>query len=126
MGQIKQLKTFGYWVYKMCCEGKPLDLNALDVAALDGGADEVALTTPSKADMKLFYPPPFDAKKYVAWSRSFASYLDSCIGKSDMPLSYVICPETANPDAATDEYQQVLWSVPHEGFAYKEDNCLVY
>jgi hypothetical protein len=105
MGQIKRTKTFAYWVRKMHHEGKPVDLDAMDAAALDTVADEVALTTPSKADEKLFYPPPFDAKKYVAWSRSFANYLDSRIGKSDVPLSYVIRPADANPDDAVDEYQ---------------------
>jgi hypothetical protein len=126
MGQIKRLKTFAYWVRKMRREGKPLDIDALDAAALDGVADEVALTMTSKADEKLFYPPPFDAKKYVAWARSFANYLDSRIGKSDVPLSYVIRPADTNPDDAVDEYQRVIWSAPHEGFAYKEDNRLVY
>jgi hypothetical protein len=48
------------------------------------------------------------------------------IGKSDVPLSYVIHPENANPDDDADEYQRVLWSAPHEGFAYEEDNHLVY
>jgi hypothetical protein len=105
MGQIKRLKTFAYWVRKMRREGKPVDLDMMDAAALDTIADKVALTTPSKADEKLFYPPLFDPKKYVAWSRSFANYLDSRIGKSDVPLSYVVHPEDANPDEAVDEYQ---------------------
>jgi hypothetical protein len=126
MGQIKQLKTLAYWICKMHREGQEVDIDNLDAAQLDLVADKVALTTPTKPDEKLFYPPAFDLTKYISWSRSFTNYLDSHIGKANMSLSYVICPVDADPDLAVDEYQRVLWSTPHHGPAFKDDNRQVY
>lgn len=81
---------------------------------------------PPKKEEKLFYPEKFEAKQYKAWSRSLVNYLDSIIGKSGVPLTYVIRAEDVTPDDAVDEYQRTLWSTPHAGFAFREDNRQVY
>jgi hypothetical protein len=126
MGQIKRLKTLAFWIRKMRREGQDYDIDNLDEAQLDTVADEVALTTTTKPDEKLFYPSTFDSTKYVSWSRSFANYLDSRIGKANVSLSYVIRPVDADPEQAVDEYQRVLWTTPHHGPAYEDDNRQVY
>jgi hypothetical protein len=126
MGQIKRLKTLAYWIRKMRREGQAIDIDNLDEAQLDSVADEVALTTPTKPDEKLFYPLAFDSTKYVSWSRSFANYLDSRIGKANVSLSYIIRPVDADPEQAVDEYQRVLWMTPHHGPAFEDDNRQVY
>jgi hypothetical protein len=38
----------------------------------------------------------------------------------------VIRPEDVNPDEAETEYERVIWSAPHEGIAFEEDNREVY
>jgi hypothetical protein len=53
-----------------------------------------------RQDAKLYYPPPFDYKKYIQWERSLENYLDSRHGRSKIPLSYVICPNDVNTDAS--------------------------
>jgi hypothetical protein len=79
-----------------------------------------------RKDAKFYYPPPFDYKKYIQWERSLENYLDSCHGHLKIPLSYVICPDDVNPDEAETEYERVIWSAPHEGIAFEEDNREVY
>jgi hypothetical protein len=48
--------------------------------------------------------------------------LVSVLGKSKVPLTYVIQPEGVLVDDAVDEYQRTIWSAPHTGY----DNRLVY
>jgi hypothetical protein len=38
----------------------------------------------------------------------------------------VIRPEDVNPEEAETEYERVIWSAPHEGIAFEEDNREVY
>jgi hypothetical protein len=79
-----------------------------------------------RQDAKLYYPPAFDYKKYIQWERSLENYLDSRRGRSKIPLSYVIRPDDVNPEEAETEYERVIWSAPHEGIAFEEDNREVY
>jgi hypothetical protein len=88
---------------------------------------EMALVTQeAKRDDKLFYPMKFNPKKYISWARSFENYPDSLKGKSKVPLTYIIRPNNVHPDEAETEYQRMVWSAPHNGFAYEEDNREVY
>jgi len=52
--------------------------------------------------------------------------LDSRTGKSGVPLSYVICPITADPAGAQDENTRVLWAASLQTTKYCEDNREVY
>jgi hypothetical protein len=79
-----------------------------------------------KKDEKMFYPEKLNPKKFISWMRSFENYLDSVLGKSKVPLTYVIQPEGVIVDDAVDEYQRTIWSALHTGYAFEEDNRLVY
>jgi hypothetical protein len=83
-------------------------------------------TDEPKKDEKMFYPEKFNPKKYISWMQSFENYLDSVLGESRVPLTYVIQPEEVIVDDAVDEYQRTIWSAPHTGYAFEEDNRLVY
>jgi hypothetical protein len=58
--------------------------------------------------------------------RSLENYLDSRHGRLEIPLSYVIRTDNVNPDEAETEYERAIWSAPHEGIAFEEDNHEVY
>jgi hypothetical protein len=107
-------------------EGREIDALALNPDLLNQLMEEMSMDIPPKKDEKLFYPEKFEAKRYKAWSRSLVNYLDSIIGKSGVPLTYVIRAEGVTPDDAIDEYQRTLWSTPHAGFAFRDDNRQVY
>jgi hypothetical protein len=77
-------------------------------------------------DDKLFHPGKFEPRKYITWAQRFENYLNSLRGKSGLTLSYVILPEDVNPDEAEDNYQRALWTAPHHGPAYRDDNRQVY
>jgi hypothetical protein len=127
MAHIKRLKTIMYWVQKLRRQGHAPDINMIvDAGALDDLTLEMDAAKPTKADEKLFYPQAFEAKKYIMWNRSLANYLDSQIGKANVPLSYITRPDDVNPEEAIDEYQRLIWSAPHQGFAFNEDNRQVY
>jgi hypothetical protein len=126
LGHIKRLKAVSYWVKKARREGRDLDALELNPDLLDELMEEMSHQVTTKKDEKLFYPEKFEAKRYKAWSRSLYNYLDSIIGKAGVALTYVIRPEDVDPDDAVDEYQRVLYSVPHVGFAFRDDNRHVY
>jgi hypothetical protein len=77
-------------------------------------------------DDKLFQPGEFEPRRYVSWARSFENYLDLLCGKSGVPLSYVIHPVDVVVANAADDYQRTLWSAPHNGPAYRDNNRQVY
>jgi hypothetical protein len=128
--RILKLKAVAFWVRKQRREGvAPDDMNVhdLDADVVATMIREMSLsTTDTKRDEKLFYPSKFNPKKYISWARSFENYLDSLKGKSKVPLSYIIRSEALDPEDAEDDYQRLILSAPHEGYAYEEDNREVY
>lgn len=128
--RILKLKAVAYWVRKKRREGVEADdmnVHDLDDDTISGMIRELSLaTTDAKRDDKLFYPSKFNPKKYISWARSFENYLDALKGKSKVPLSYIIRAEDVDPDDAEDEYQKLIWSAPHDGYAFEEDNREVY
>jgi hypothetical protein len=91
IARIKKMKTVAFWVCKQPrCEGIPLDINSLTPAVIAEAITEKTLEpSGSKKDEKLFEPEKFDPKRYKQWSRSMENYLDSILGQSGVPLSYV-------------------------------------
>jgi hypothetical protein len=126
LGHIKRLKAVSYCVKKARREGRMLDALELTPELLDELMEEMSHEVTTKKDEKLFYPEKFKAKRYKALSRSLYNYLDSITGKAGVALTYVIRPEGADLEDAVDEYQRVLYSVPHAGFAFRDDNRQVY
>jgi hypothetical protein len=127
IGRLQKMKAVAFWVRKCQREGTPIDVADLDDALIARMRKEKSMTEKEeKLDAKLYYPPPFDPMKYVQWERSFENYLDSRRGRSKIPLSYVIRPADADPEEAETEYERVIWSAPHEGLAFGEDNREVY
>ena len=80
----------------------------------------------SERDENLFEPEKFNPKRYKQWLRSMENYLDSIHGQSGVPLSYVTRGEDVDPNAAETDYQRVIWTAPHDGMAYSNDNRQVY
>jgi hypothetical protein len=115
------LKAVAFWVRKQQRKGVGLDINNLTAAVIADMIKEKTLAPSAKKDEKLFEVDKFEPKQYKQWLRSMAHYLDSMMGQSEVPLSYVTCP--ADVDR---EYQRVIWSAPHVAMAYEMDNCQVY
>jgi hypothetical protein len=119
IGRLQKLKAVAFWVRKCQREGMPINVQRM-------GKEKLLAEKEERQDAKLYYPPPFDYKKYIQWERSLENYLDSRRGRSKIPLSYVIRPDDVNPEEAETEYERVLWSAPHEGIAFEEDNREAY
>jgi hypothetical protein len=127
MTRIKKLKAVAFWARKQQREGVVIDINNLNAAVINDTIKEMTLAPASaKKDEKLFEPDKFEPKRYKQWSRSMANYLDSMMGQSGVPLSYVTRAADADPAEAESEYQRVIWSAPHVGLAYETDNRQVY
>jgi hypothetical protein len=127
IGRVQKLKAVAFWVRKCQREGTLIavaDLNPDLIQRM--GKEKLLAEKEERQDAKLYYPPPFDYKKYIQWERSLENYLDSRRGRLKIPLSYVIRPDDVNPDEAETEYERVIWSAPHEGIAFEEDNREVY
>jgi hypothetical protein len=127
IGRLQKMKAVAFWVRKCQREGTPINVVDLDDTLIARMRKEKSMTEKEeKLDAKLYYPPPFDPMKYVQWECSFENYLDSQRGHSKIPLSYMIRPADADPEEAETEYERVIWSAPHEGLAFEEDNREVY
>jgi hypothetical protein len=127
IARIKKMKAVAFWVRKQRREGIPLDINNLTPAVIADAITEKTLApSGSKKDEKLFEPEKFDPKRYKQWSRSMENYLDSIHGQSGVPLSYVTRGEDVDPNEAETDYQRVIWSAPHDGMAFNNDNRQVY
>jgi hypothetical protein len=125
--RLVKMKAIAYWVRKQRREGLAATIDRLNNAVLAGTIREMTISTEeAKKDEKMFYPEKFNPKKYISWMQSFENYLDSVQGKSKVPLTYIIRPEGVNPADAVDQYQRAIWSAPHVGYAFQEDNRLVY
>ena len=127
IARIKKMKAVAFWVRKQRREGIPVDVTNLTAAVIAHTIMEKTLSpSGSKKDEKMFEPEKFEPKRYKQWSRSMENYLDSILGQSGVPLSYVTRAEDVNPDDAETEYQRVIWSAPHDGMAFQNDNRQVY
>jgi hypothetical protein len=125
--RIIKMKAIAFWVRKQRREGVEATVDQLNEVVIHTAMREMTISTDEpKKDEKMFYPEKFNPKKYISWMRSFENYLDSVLGKSRVPLTYVIRPEEVVVDDAVDEYQRTIWSAPHTGYAFEEDNRLVY
>ena len=127
IARIKKLKAVAFWVRKQRREGVPVDVANLTAAVIADAITEKTLTpSGSKKDEKLFEPEKFEPKRYKQWSRSMENYLDSILGQSGVPLSYVTRDEDVDPNEAETDYKRVIWSAPHDGMAFENDNRQVY
>jgi hypothetical protein len=125
--RLNKMKSIAFWVRKQRREGIEATVDQLNEAVIRAAMREMTITTEEpKKDEKMFYPEKFNPKKYISWMRSFENYLDSVLGKSRVPLTYIIRPDDVVVDNAVDEYQRTIWSAPHTGYAFEEDNCTVY
>jgi hypothetical protein len=104
-----------------------VDIDNLPAAVIAEVITEKTLApSGSKKDEKLFELEKFEPKRYKQWSRSMENYLDSILGQSGVPLSFVTHDEDVDPNALETDYQRVIWPAPHDGMAYYNDNRQVY
>jgi hypothetical protein len=127
--RILYVKAVAYWVRKQRREGIAVSIDDLNPDVLltmvrEMNLDRLDLET--EVDDRLLQPGKFDPRRYVQWERSFANYLDSIRGRSGVPLSYIIRPENVVVANAAYDYERALWSAPHNGPAYRDDNRQVY
>ena len=115
LARTKKLKAVKFWVNKKLREDAPCDLMELDDAMIAQLICEMSLVKDGKeSDSKLYCPDAFNASDYKNWIKKVTNYLDSRKGKAGVPLSYVIRPTDADPDAAPDEYTRTLWAALFE------------
>jgi hypothetical protein len=77
------LKAVAFWVRKCQREGTPIAVADLNPDLIQRMSKEKSLAEKEeRQDATLYYPPPFDYKKYIQWERSLENYLDSRRGRS--------------------------------------------
>ncbi|KAI2509730.1 hypothetical protein MHU86_4712 [Fragilaria crotonensis] len=125
--RTKYLKAVCHWVRKNVREGAPCDVRELTPALIaELIQDMIARASQKDSDSKLYYPEAFSATDYKNWIKKVENYLDSRIGKSGVPLSYVIRPANVDPAEAPDEYTRAMWATSFETQQFREDNREVY
>lgn len=128
LARTKKLKAVKFWVNKKLRKDAPCDLMELTDAKIAQLICEMSLVKDGKeSDLKLYYPYAFNTSDYKNWIEKVTNYLDLRKGKAGVPLSYVICPADADPNAAPDEYTRTLWEASlFKTPKYIEDDREVY
>ena len=127
LARTKALKAITHWVRKKLREGVECDLHELTPMLISELIREINAKAGKKdADSKLYFPDLFVAADYKNWIKKVENYLDSRIGKSGVPLRYVIRPVDADPANAPDEYTRAMWAASFNTPQFRDDNREVY
>ena len=125
--RLKKLKAVTFWVKRQRREGVDINMDNLTADLMPGLMIEMNLAEEEKDKVTdQLYPEKFDPKKYKVWAISMENYLDATKGYNGVPLSYVIRPDDVQVNEATSRHERLIWSAPHTGVAYQEDNRTVY
>jgi hypothetical protein len=119
---IKRLQTLVWWVRDQQKHGLALVAANFDAAAMNQAAEmknlrrELADKEPSVTDLGKFDPDDFDAHE-----DAFLNLLAQSFGVLREPLRYVVCPNTAPAEFATNEEQR-MYQLPLTGGSFELDN----
>lgn len=124
--QLSRFRTLHSYLRRMASQRTPINpagINeALLVQELEFGDDPKH----KEPDKKIPFPSEGFKKdtEWLSFRDLFKNYLDSVpSSKRSVPLSYVIRPDVAPPGVDADD---PMWTVTHDGNAFRQDNRLVY
>ena len=122
---MKNIQALCYWAQQKLLRREVLNANEFDVMALMS-AREAMNTKEDQQDAPDIKPEMFKPDKWYEFNKFFPMYLSHHSGRQHATLDYVIRDDVPAGHVHGTPREQQLYSYPHAGNAYKEDNKTVY